>query len=251
MTSHNDDLLVETEVNSDNKICRICLEDDNQSDMISPCLCSGTSKYVHRYCLDEWRSQDINGDNFKKCRECLFEYTLTTQNIYNPRIKSILYTLSSNFIYLLSIIILILFSFYKLYQSLGLLKNNRVVLSDSIQEHYLLLSIFTFISIFSVLLIIHDISICIYYKTPKLYYKNYAECGIFSFIVYLILAILFCIVDPIFGTIAITFIYHKLFSYIIKIRYDLTMVQEYPVLDLNSVDNSNIENENIDNLPLL
>ncbi|GFZ19879.1 RING/FYVE/PHD zinc finger superfamily protein [Actinidia rufa] len=35
--------------------CRICLEIDGR-DFIAPCKCKGTSKYVHRECLDHWRA---------------------------------------------------------------------------------------------------------------------------------------------------------------------------------------------------
>ncbi|RVX21168.1 hypothetical protein CK203_001859 [Vitis vinifera] len=35
--------------------CRICLETDGR-DFIAPCKCKGTSKYVHRECLDHWRA---------------------------------------------------------------------------------------------------------------------------------------------------------------------------------------------------
>ncbi|KAF6167290.1 hypothetical protein GIB67_043151 [Kingdonia uniflora] len=38
--------------------CRICLESDcDQGDeLISPCMCKGTQQFVHRSCLDHWRS---------------------------------------------------------------------------------------------------------------------------------------------------------------------------------------------------
>lgn len=29
-------------------------------DFIAPCKCKGTSKYVHRECLDHWRSVKVN-----------------------------------------------------------------------------------------------------------------------------------------------------------------------------------------------
>ncbi|XP_026391389.1 uncharacterized protein LOC113286947 isoform X3 [Papaver somniferum] len=35
--------------------CRICLETDERG-FIAPCMCKGTAKYVHRECLDQWRS---------------------------------------------------------------------------------------------------------------------------------------------------------------------------------------------------
>jgi hypothetical protein len=57
--------------------CRICLEENkDKSRFIVPCLCTGSSKYVHRNCLDEWRSQNPNGDNFKRCNTCKFNYEI-------------------------------------------------------------------------------------------------------------------------------------------------------------------------------
>ncbi|KAG8092164.1 hypothetical protein GUJ93_ZPchr0012g19316 [Zizania palustris] len=38
--------------------CRICLETDGR-DFIAPCRCKGTSKYVHRDCLDHWRAVKV------------------------------------------------------------------------------------------------------------------------------------------------------------------------------------------------
>ncbi|KAG8638187.1 uncharacterized protein LOC110599632 isoform X3 [Manihot esculenta] len=45
-------------VNSDQPQCRICL-DTGGDDLIAPCHCKGTQKYVHRSCLDNWRSTKI------------------------------------------------------------------------------------------------------------------------------------------------------------------------------------------------
>ncbi|RWV97418.1 hypothetical protein GW17_00039793 [Ensete ventricosum] len=39
--------------------CRICLETDGR-DFIAPCKCKGTSKYVHRECLDHWRAVKVS-----------------------------------------------------------------------------------------------------------------------------------------------------------------------------------------------
>ncbi len=36
------------------KKCRYCLETDNEFDLLSPCKCSGTIKYIHKYCLQHW-----------------------------------------------------------------------------------------------------------------------------------------------------------------------------------------------------
>ena len=61
------------------RVCRICLEDDRPETMIAPCRCKGGSKWVHRDCLDEWRTVEKDRA-FSKCTECQFEYHL--QPIY-------------------------------------------------------------------------------------------------------------------------------------------------------------------------
>ncbi|CAM6087612.1 unnamed protein product [Calypogeia fissa] len=48
--------------------CRICL-DSGGDDMISPCRCRGTQKFVHRECLDNWRATK-EGFAFANCTEC-------------------------------------------------------------------------------------------------------------------------------------------------------------------------------------
>uniref|UniRef100_A0A803M9T4 RING-CH-type domain-containing protein n=1 Tax=Chenopodium quinoa TaxID=63459 RepID=A0A803M9T4_CHEQI len=45
-------------VNPEQPQCRICLEIEGE-DLIAPCHCKGTQKYVHRSCLDNWRSTKI------------------------------------------------------------------------------------------------------------------------------------------------------------------------------------------------
>ncbi|XP_058113585.1 uncharacterized protein LOC131256650 [Magnolia sinica] len=55
-------------VNEDQPQCRICL-DIGGEDLIAPCHCRGTQKYVHRSCLDHWRSTK-EGYAFSHCTEC-------------------------------------------------------------------------------------------------------------------------------------------------------------------------------------
>lgn len=57
--------------------CRICLEEEETDDnFIVPCKCNGSVKYIHRKCLDMWRSQNPQSDNFRRCNTCLFEYVI-------------------------------------------------------------------------------------------------------------------------------------------------------------------------------
>ena len=54
------------------KECRICLSDDDESDLISPCSCKGTSLYVHYGCLQEWRwCGSVNKSScYNRCGSC-------------------------------------------------------------------------------------------------------------------------------------------------------------------------------------
>ncbi|GFZ11624.1 RING/FYVE/PHD zinc finger superfamily protein [Actinidia rufa] len=61
-------------VNADQPQCRICL-DIGGEDLIAPCHCKGTQKYVHRSCLDNWRSTK-EGFAFAHCTECRAVFVL-------------------------------------------------------------------------------------------------------------------------------------------------------------------------------
>jgi len=55
--------------------CRFCLEESKRIDFIAPCNCAGTSRWVHRACLDKWRS--VRGDKaFSQCTECKAPYDI-------------------------------------------------------------------------------------------------------------------------------------------------------------------------------
>ncbi len=52
--------------------CRFCLETDAIENLLSPCLCSGSSKYVHNECLMRWyNTVPARGT---RCNTCLTEY---------------------------------------------------------------------------------------------------------------------------------------------------------------------------------
>jgi len=54
--------------------CRICFEGDNLDDLINPCLCDGTSKWIHSQCLNEWREINIDKHANTNCMECKYKY---------------------------------------------------------------------------------------------------------------------------------------------------------------------------------
>lgn len=61
-----------------NDECRICLQEDNINKMISPCLCRGSNKYVHRECLNQWIRLSDNPNNIDNCPTCKFKYHIET-----------------------------------------------------------------------------------------------------------------------------------------------------------------------------
>lgn len=63
--------------------CRICFETeiDENDPLLNPCKCDGTSKYVHKNCLNTWRfstSEDFIDFSEKKikCMECKHHYEI-------------------------------------------------------------------------------------------------------------------------------------------------------------------------------
>lgn len=64
-SSTSDEIIKEDEADleaSSVPCCRICLESDAEpgDDLIAPCMCKGTQQFVHRSCLDHWRSVKVN-----------------------------------------------------------------------------------------------------------------------------------------------------------------------------------------------
>lgn len=62
-----------------NKYCRICLENEEskENELIYPCRCIGTCKYVHRKCLTYWRnSNEPNSQQKTHCMICLTPYNI-------------------------------------------------------------------------------------------------------------------------------------------------------------------------------
>ena len=55
-TRKSNSMLSEDNNSSDSPCCRICHDNENSSNLIKPCKCSGSLSYVHIGCLQEWRA---------------------------------------------------------------------------------------------------------------------------------------------------------------------------------------------------
>jgi len=67
------------------KTCRICfggeLEDPELGRLFSPCVCRGTSRFVHVACLAAWRQSSANQTAFYRCGQCGWEYRFARTKI--------------------------------------------------------------------------------------------------------------------------------------------------------------------------
>nr|CCC89595.1 conserved hypothetical protein [Trypanosoma congolense IL3000] len=66
-------------------VCRICRCSSPVEDLFSPCICNGTSKYVHRQCLERWRATTTNEEHRRVCAECKTPYSFVLER--NPASK--------------------------------------------------------------------------------------------------------------------------------------------------------------------
>lgn len=58
-------------------ICRHCFNREPMNELIAPCSCSGSIKWVHRSCLNEWRAASRNPLSFTRCDVCHNDYIIT------------------------------------------------------------------------------------------------------------------------------------------------------------------------------
>lgn len=56
------------------RACRVCFE--GGGDLIAPCACRGSSRWIHRECLNSWRVRGSNPRALTNCCECGFQYRL-------------------------------------------------------------------------------------------------------------------------------------------------------------------------------
>ena len=59
------------------KLCRICFEDGQAEDIISPCSCKGSAKYVHSECLKAWLVKSGKASqNISICEVCKEDFCM-------------------------------------------------------------------------------------------------------------------------------------------------------------------------------
>jgi hypothetical protein len=145
------------------KQCRYCLDFGNQADIIMPCNCIGTSMWVHRECLNKWRSSTHIGDRFDRCEICLANYEYepyeeTKRGYYMRKIKHVMYVSWDLFLFILATQLAILAFAMIMFVSGGAAKLSQKLHSSEFVAAYLfgVLSLFVMIGIIGFVISLSD-----------------------------------------------------------------------------------------------
>ena len=52
------------------KMCRVCLEGEENGPLVQPCACRGSAKFIHKACLERWRRTSPKQDAVYRCGQC-------------------------------------------------------------------------------------------------------------------------------------------------------------------------------------
>lgn len=58
------------------RLCRVCLDGDEDKHLISPCRCCGSLKYIHEECLKTWLAAQDKDMEAAKCEICHTQFTM-------------------------------------------------------------------------------------------------------------------------------------------------------------------------------
>ena len=223
-----------------NYICRICLQEDHPNNMIYPCKCNGTSKYVHKDCLNQWRMMSDNTDAKYKCFECNYEY----QIINYPDSPSLLSTFCkflSN-----SLIIFLFFNFciiLLISQLLSLDKEYTLIkiFTKNINQNTILYYNFIWADIFYAILLffVGLINFIFSIKNKKLYIKYCFYNKIHKILFFIILLSIIFALDSIIGFMAFTLFLQIIIKYHFMFSENITEANLLEISNYNADENQN------------
>lgn len=220
--------------------CRICLEEDEIENLISPCLCRGTSKYIHEKCLNEWRTLSENRENETICPQCKFVYLLEEQNnnpgglkcfnlFVNFCAKNIVSLVLCNFLFYICI-------YYILY---WLNNNNFYIYGSKKDEVYDALEFKTFtvfqlssilITTFYIFILILDFTLTV---NKKLLFSYYKRKLLIPQIFLYIFGLLFTFFHPVFGLLLNTFLINSIMKCYIDYHNEINSITKRKVLSIS------------------
>jgi hypothetical protein len=220
--------------------CRICLEEDEIENLISPCLCRGTSKYIHETCLNEWRTLSENRDNERICPQCKFEYKLQEQNLNPGGLKCFNLFVNLCAKNIVSLIIFNFLIFVITYYLLYWLNNSNFYIHGSNEDEiYDALEFKTFnvfqlssilITTFYILIIIVDFILTI---NKKLLYSYYKRKLLIPQIFLYIFGLLFTFFHPVFGLLLNTLLINSIMKCYIDYHKEINSIAKRKVLSIS------------------
>ena len=232
----------------ESSICRFCLESDNKEDLIVPCRCSGSMKFVHRYCLQEWRSQDVNSNNFKRCNQCLFEYELIdkTSNTEKCCLSFCSFFESNKFIIFifLQIFLILLSLFYKSIDADGTYLYKLFGIHVQKSREYYIFSVITLLCPLTIVIITHDMYIYHKYKLNT-YFNNYAGIGFPKFAVYILCNFALFFLDSLVASFILSFLLQKILKHMLENFYYRNITERSYVNNINDPNNTSDPNREI------
>ena len=225
----------ENQISISTLICRFCFESNNEEDLIVPCRCSGTMEYVHRACLQEWRSQDVNSNNFTRCNQCLYEYQIsnTTSNTEKCCVSFCSFFENNKFIIFIfiQIILILLCLFYKLIDPNGTYLYKLFKINIQKSQEYYIFSVITLLCPLTIIIITHDLYIYYKYKLNT-YFNNYAEIGFPKFALFILCNFALFFFDSLVASFILSFLLQKIFRHMLENFYYRNITRTSEVLDL-------------------
>ena len=163
--------------------CRICLEKDDMGNMVFPCRCSGTSKWVHKECLNQWRTLSDNSEAFYKCFECNYRYKIVNNNYIKTNFDKCIEYFSK---YLIAFLFFNMAVIFFLFNFIVYLDKDHTMIKiifhhynqKHLTDYYLVTSSILYLSIFFVIVLI-KFSLS---RNKMLYFKYYFRNWSFFFI---------------------------------------------------------------------
>lgn len=218
--------------------CRICLEEDTYDNLISPCYCRGTNKYVHKKCLNQWRALSDNSENIDKCPTCKFNYVFENTILMSKTRKNIIFNYFTKFIgnniillLLVNALLLLFFSYIIYYIN----NSNYYILGHYEKDnHFDSLSIvqlaIILISAFYFLLFANS-----YYKSEnkKILLKYFKRNYIFFQIVLYFISIICLFLSPLISLLINCIIINALFKIYLQYLNSINSTIDQEVLSLS------------------
>jgi hypothetical protein len=219
------EMIKEEEISSSDSeeklMCRFCLDDEYQEDLFVPCHCSGTARFVHRRCLQEWRSQDIHSLNYTRCQECLYEYEMSNEisNVLSCWIN-LCKLLSSSYFFMFLLIVAEYLGWMCFFIHVDPKGYFGQEINMPIDNEYAILSIMITILPKMIIIAIHDLYIYFHYRLNT-YFDRYAGgLGVKNTFLFFCICIFFIsMIFPLLGLIFISMLFQRIFKHMLEKHY--------------------------------